>query len=255
MEGWDVDSGVQEEKAHEIEHERRACIYNLQAAAGYSDLFDPSLHIPFNWEWKNTLKWSATPEGWKLLERSADTGKRVRIKCASNDQYMTAPDGISKDAWIYCRGDEKDALEFIMVGDNNKFYLRLPNANLFLSYEDVKGAVKLYDSPDEASYRLEEVKPDKAKEEGKPRVYAIKNNHENQYMWLSEESQSPYVSSDGKRSEDNAHWIFEHLYTVQPGENLSVIAARFRTTAQKLATWNDLEKPDEIDPGQVLKIP
>ena len=43
-------------------------------------------------------------------------------------------------------------------------------------------------------------------------------------------------------------------YTVQPGDNLSSIAARYGITYQKIAADNGIANPDLIYPGQVLKI-
>ncbi|MGH2536644.1 MAG: LysM peptidoglycan-binding domain-containing protein [Candidatus Promineifilaceae bacterium] len=44
-------------------------------------------------------------------------------------------------------------------------------------------------------------------------------------------------------------------YTVQPGDTLSRIAARFGTTVQAIAVLNNLSNPNLIYPGQVLQIP
>ena len=43
-------------------------------------------------------------------------------------------------------------------------------------------------------------------------------------------------------------------YTVQSGDNLSSIAARYGTTYQALAAKNGISNPNLIYPGQVLKI-
>lgn len=46
----------------------------------------------------------------------------------------------------------------------------------------------------------------------------------------------------------------KRTYTVQAGDNLSVIAAKYGTTWQALAAKNNLANPDLIHPGQVLRI-
>ena len=43
-------------------------------------------------------------------------------------------------------------------------------------------------------------------------------------------------------------------YTVQQGDNLSSIAAKFGTTWQQLASWNKIANPNLIFPGQVLRV-
>ena len=45
------------------------------------------------------------------------------------------------------------------------------------------------------------------------------------------------------------------IYTVRPGDNLSSIAARYGTTYETLASYNDIENPNLIFPGQEIRIP
>ena len=44
-------------------------------------------------------------------------------------------------------------------------------------------------------------------------------------------------------------------YTVQAGDNLAGIAAKFGVTIQALQQTNNLSNPDQIYTGQILKIP
>jgi lysozyme len=46
----------------------------------------------------------------------------------------------------------------------------------------------------------------------------------------------------------------QSTYTVQPGDNLSKIAARFGTTVAALVEMNNIANPNLIYPGQVLKL-
>ncbi|MCF6525088.1 LysM domain-containing protein [Streptomyces sp. JJ36] len=43
-------------------------------------------------------------------------------------------------------------------------------------------------------------------------------------------------------------------YTVQEGDNLTVIARRFGTTVEQLVKWNNIANPDLIHPGQRLLV-
>lgn len=47
----------------------------------------------------------------------------------------------------------------------------------------------------------------------------------------------------------------EQLYTVQPGDTLPIIAAKYGTTAEVLAAYNGVETDTELQEGQTLKIP
>jgi murein DD-endopeptidase MepM/ murein hydrolase activator NlpD len=44
------------------------------------------------------------------------------------------------------------------------------------------------------------------------------------------------------------------IYTVKKGDTLSAIAAKYKTTWQKLAKINKLRHPDVIEPGQKIKL-
>lgn len=43
-------------------------------------------------------------------------------------------------------------------------------------------------------------------------------------------------------------------YTVKAGDNLTVISAMFGTTVDNLVTWNHIQDPNLIHPGQVLVV-
>jgi hypothetical protein len=198
MKGLGVPSGDQLAKVKELESEQRFCLYNVVPEEGYSDLFDPSMHMPFNWKWKSS-SWQAPPSNWKIPERPADTGKRVRIKSVDNSQYMAAPDGIADNKWVYCRAGAAP-LDFILVGSKDDGVYRVTNApGLFLSYIESTGSVKLYGSPKQANYRLEKTGTGDA----------IKNLYWNQYMWLSKES--PYITKAGDPRKRSAWWVVEGL--------------------------------------------
>lgn len=44
-------------------------------------------------------------------------------------------------------------------------------------------------------------------------------------------------------------------YTVQPGDNLTKISKLFSTTVNELVRLNNIPNPNEINPGQVIKLP
>ena len=43
-------------------------------------------------------------------------------------------------------------------------------------------------------------------------------------------------------------------YSVQPGDTLAAIAARYHVSADDLARWNDIRNPEALKAGQQLKI-
>lgn len=47
----------------------------------------------------------------------------------------------------------------------------------------------------------------------------------------------------------------DRFYTVERGDILAVIAAKFEVTVESIVVLNDLDSPDDIQAGQVLEIP
>jgi hypothetical protein len=129
----------------------------------------------------------------------------VRIKSAANQQYMSAPDGIANNAWVYCKSGAPP-LDFILVGSKEDGRLRVANAPLlFLSYTSTTGAVKLWSqewsAQDPASYKFSKT----------AKGWSIMNTYWKQYVWLYDKYQSPYLSREGNPSNLNAQWIIEGL--------------------------------------------
>ncbi len=189
---------MQMERVHKLEETQRICLFNVEAEDGYSDLFDPSLRMPYNWTWVNQREWETPPKGWKLPDRPADTGTRLRIKNQRANCSLSAPDGVGQNAWIYCRKGGA-APDFIQIPGTHGSFFRLTTAPLFLSYRASTGAVKLYDSPNQAEYRVE----------GAPRgsgQWKIKNLYWDMFMWLYKES--PYITRAGNPSNPDAKWEF-----------------------------------------------
>lgn len=199
MQGLGQANGDQNAKAQEFEAQRRVCLYNVVSEDGYDDVFDTSLRMPYNWRWRNLVRWETPPNTWAIPTRPADTGVKVRIKSLVNNQYMAAPDGLAKDNWIYVRNGGAP-VEFILVGDRTNGFLRTSNdANLFLSYRSTTGAVKLYDSPSQANFRIEPATGGSA----------LRSLYWGQYIWLSGES--PYITNAGNPSNINARWAVEEI--------------------------------------------
>jgi len=187
---------TQDQMAKRIEDSRRTCLYNIQPVLGFSDAQDPSLRMPYNWEWKSTL-WQTPPAGWQIPTVTVPPEIKVTIKSVKNKKYLVAPDGIRDDNWIYAK--DGDMLKWIVVGDKDNASLRSAKAPLFLSYRESTGAVKLYSTAKQAQYKLD-------KQSGKRTIY---NTYWKDYMWLS--GDSPYITGKGDPKNDNAQWEIDGL--------------------------------------------
>lgn len=186
----------QTQYAANIEATRRTCLYNIQPVLGFSDAVDPSLKMPYNWEWTST-SWQTPPASWQIPNVVVPPEIKVTIKSVKAKQYMVAPDGVSDNNWIYVKGG--DTLKWIVVGDRDHAIFRSSKAPLFLSYRESTGAVKFYDTATDADYKLDKT--------GSART--IYNNHWKDYMWLS--GSSPYITHDGDPKKDSAQWIIDGL--------------------------------------------
>ena len=201
MADLDVGTTDQQTRVRQLEADQRQCLYNAIPWSGYSDQFDPQLHIWYSWRWRNgpVLPVSDPPAGWKIPNQG-DTGSRVRIKSLSNQKYMVAPGGIVPDSLIYNRSGTP--LEFIAVGPQSQTMFRSTvDPLLFLDYRAATGAVKLFapGTEEPASYDL--------KPAGQGR--SIRNTYWNQYIWLS--GDEPYLTRSGDPKNLNAQWSLEGL--------------------------------------------
>ena len=207
MAGLNVGTTDQQAYVRQLDADQKKCLYNAIPWVGYSDLFDPDLHMWFSWRWRNgpTGALLDPPNNWQIPNPAADSGVRVRIKSAANQQYMSAPDGIANNAWVYCKSGAPP-LDFILVGSKEDGRLRVANAPLlFLSYTSTTGAVKLWSqewsAQDPASYKFSKT----------AKGWSIMNTYWKQYVWLYDKYQSPYLSREGNPSNLNAQWIIEGL--------------------------------------------
>lgn len=122
--------------------------------------------------------------------------ERVKIKSAENGKFLTAPDGISDNSLIYCTADEAGALVFEPQGPKDKMSFRVQQEQLFLSFRNASGAVKLYSSASDAFYKLEP----------QGNVWNLYDLAFEQYMWL--DGDEPYVTSGADPTSTEAQWIF-----------------------------------------------
>jgi hypothetical protein len=123
---------------------------------------------------------------------------KVKIKSASNGQYICASDGIKHNQWLYCKAGTP--LTFVVEGDINNCSLRVDGTQLYFSYNESTGAVKLWNTKDKAQFKLER------QSNG---TYAMRNIAFDQYVWLSKES--PYVTRAGNAAIASGRWYIEGL--------------------------------------------
>jgi len=137
----------------------------------------------------------------RIIEKDNKQNNRVKIKSSENGHYMAIEGETKNNALIYCKGDG-NVLEFERVKvSTGETTFKIPGTNLYLNYRDLTGAVKLYDSADNAHYKIEKTTI------GKSAGFSIKNTATNQYMWLNEDE--PYITKKGDPKRISAQWQIE----------------------------------------------
>jgi hypothetical protein len=175
---------------------QKICLYNLQVVPGYGDLYDTSLHMPFNWQWINYLQWSQPPASYTIPAYSADTGTRVYLHSIKSGYSMTGK--IQANAYVNVNNGAN--IGFIEVPTNdgtNGYYLRTAvDPTLFLSYTaGSAGQAKLWNGTTQSSYTF----PAAGSYSG------ILNQYYNQYMWVDGNG-NVFLTSKGNPSNNNSQW-------------------------------------------------
>jgi len=194
MQGLKVGTVSQASYVATLQQRQKVCLYNLQPVPGYGDLADPSMHMPFNWQWINYVTWSNPPSGWTIPVLVADNGSRVNLKSIRTGNGMTGK--VSADQYVNVNSGTN--LNFIQVATPNGtgYYFRsAKDPTLFLSYTAVAGQVKLWQGTTDSSYTLPAAGTNTA----------ILNQYYNQYMWVDSNG-NVYVSSSGDPTRAAAQW-------------------------------------------------
>lgn len=110
--------------------------------------------------------------------RSAQPPATYQVIASANGKPMRADGDIRKDRLIYCDGNGTP-LTFFMYSDNQGDIFVVSNYRLYLSYRDLTGVVKLYDTP--AHFKCDDNS-----------MYSVEAQ---QYMWLSDTE--PYITGKG----------------------------------------------------------
>lgn len=190
--------GDQMAAVNKFAQDRLVCLYNVLPATGYSDLYDTSMHMPYNWGWWSEVRWRPPPTGWQPENRPADTGQRVRIKSVANGQYLTVPGGLVDRSAVHARSGPP--LDLILVGTPADAYYRATFApQLFYSYNLTPGDAMLWNGTTNSNYRLDRAGPG----------HAIFNFYYGQVFWLN--GDVPRLDRQGDPQKPTGQWIVEGL--------------------------------------------
>lgn len=139
----------QEERIAELEKDRCACLYNMAARPGYSDLNDPQFKLPYFWTWKSR-GWLTPPSGWQPEDPPANAGKRVVLENQKGGEILF----LDERGHVNGVGNGQ-LIEVISLGTPDQLYLRDPKSGLFLGVRRRGKSVALLPKAKHAQFRLE----------------------------------------------------------------------------------------------------
>lgn len=183
---------------------RRKCLYNMLPSSGDGDK-DPSLHLAFDWRWRNPLQLENPPKDWQITTPNLVT---VQVKLANrvNQTYMRS----EGNGYIY--NDPKpnpNTVVFditydpsIPLAQNNIRFAVNGQKGKFLSRAgDSWGRVDIYSGDDKGHFSLER------RADG---YYGIKNIDDNMYMYMYTNAKT-YINSDGNPDKHDSQWRVDGL--------------------------------------------
>src|SRR5262249_4605978 len=153
--GLNVGTTSQAAYAQTLANNQKVCLYNLQPVPGYADLYDTSVHVPFNWQWINYVTWSTPPANWQIPNNPADSGQRVYLHSIQSGNSMTGTIAANANVTV-TNGPNIGFIQVSTVDGTGGYYFRTAtDPTLFLSYSaGSSGQVKLWNGTTQSSYTL-----------------------------------------------------------------------------------------------------
>lgn len=195
-------SQTQLEKVNQFNEGQRICLYNMLPTWGHENEVDASLHLAYNWRWRNGDRLEWPPAGWKISDSNPQYID-ITIKNRANNNYICN----SGDDWLTLEPCNWNSIATFTVPLNKDLYtattfnVKDRPGHYLNRASTIWGRVGIYNSPYKGTFHLEK-RPDGS--------YNIKNTDDNQYMYMHTDSR-PYINSDGKPENLNAQWIIKGL--------------------------------------------
>lgn len=175
---------------------RKKCLYNMVPTWRVQTDVDPSLHLPYYWQWRNSTKLIDPPADWKIGDN--DTAFQVRFINRENGQPMS----VIGNGWAYNgTGEVIEVLAPWPLTDSFKLPVANRPGKHLNRMDDSWGAVGIYESAWKGDFKFE-LRPDG--------YYNIKNTYDNVYMYMYTD-QRDYINRDGDPAKKNAQWRIEGL--------------------------------------------
>ena len=208
-------SQTQLDKVKQFEKGQRMCLYNMLPTWGHENEIDPSLHLAYDWGWRNGDTFITPPDNWKITDANPHYVD-ISIMSRVNNKYMCNSGG----DWLALNcGGGAASVPVFTVPLNKDLYTATTlkvkgRPGYYLNRQDSSwGRVGIYNSSWKGTFRFEK------RQDGS---YNIKNTYDNDYVYLHTDN-IPYINSDGKPENLNAQWIVNGLPEPFPPDGTYVI--------------------------------
>lgn len=186
--------GSQANRVSYLQTAQRACLYVISPVEGYTDLFDTSMHMPFNWYYTSTT-FQPVPPSWQLPSRPADIGQRVYIHSVKAGNSLTGKIAANQPLKAVS-GSNVGFIQLPTLDNTGVFFRSAVDPTLFLSYTATSdGTVKLWQGTTDSSYTVQPAGS----------YQSIMNQYWKQYVWVDGKG-NVYLTKAGDPSQSSAQW-------------------------------------------------
>lgn len=186
--------GSQANKVAYFQTAQRACLYVISPVEGYTDLFDTSMHMPFNWYYTSST-FKTVPSTWQIPNRPADIGQRVYLHSIKSGNSMTGTIGNNQYIKV-TNGPNIGFIQLPTLDTTGYFFRAALDPTLFLSYNGTSdGKVKLWAGTNQSSYTVQAAGSNQS----------IMNQHWKQYIWVDGNG-NVFLTKDGDPTKNSAQW-------------------------------------------------
>ena len=192
---------TQVKKVDELAKGQRISLYNMIPAWGSENDIDPSLHLAYNWTWRDKNKFLQPPANWQIGDANP-VNVTVKIANRTNQTYMKEGAG----GWINNIENNPNIVQFTLPLKSDLQGITfnvVGNPNHYLNRADTTwGRVGIYNTAGRGGHF--------GLERRKDGYFNIKSIHDNQYMYMFVDK-LPYINIDGNPDNANAQWLIDGI--------------------------------------------
>ena len=195
MIGLGQTDGSQANRVAYYQTAQRACLYVISPVEGYTDLFDTSMHMPFDWYYTSST-FQPVPPSWQIPNRPADIGQRVYIHSVKAGNSLTTKSITANSPLKAVSGTNVGFIQLPTLDNTGVFFRSAVDPTLFMSYTATSdGTVKLWNGTNQSSYTIQPA----------GNYQSIMNQYWKQYVWVDSNG-NVFLTKSGDPTKNSAQW-------------------------------------------------